>query len=196
MPHRYRVEYSPPFPVLPVALFHPESGAGTGEIPALVDTGADATLVPARYLAAVQAEELYSTSVRSHWGESRLARIYLIDMEVAGLRLPGVEVVADDLGEDVLLGRNVSYIASSAARLARPCVSAGKTSGKGVQDVGEFGADRPASSARTDRRSGCTGGGGASTCLVRRSFSCRRGRPAWPTGLTARSTRMRSHPRR
>ena len=28
-------------------------------------------------------------------------------MEIAGQRLPAVEVAADDLGEDILLGRNV-----------------------------------------------------------------------------------------
>jgi predicted aspartyl protease len=107
MPHPYGVDYNPPFPLLPVALFHPESGTGTEEIPAFVDTGADGTLAPARYLAAIHAEEMYSTRMRSHWGESRLARIYLVDLEIAGLRLPGVEVVADDQGENVLLGRNV-----------------------------------------------------------------------------------------
>lgn len=33
--------------------------------------------------------------------------VYLVDLEVAGQRLPAVEVVADNIGEDVLLGRNV-----------------------------------------------------------------------------------------
>ena len=107
MSHNYRMDFVPPLPGLPVVLHHPESGAVTQGIPALIDTGADATLAPLRYLRAIEAEEIYETRMRSHWGESRTARIYLVDMEVEGQRLPGIEVVADDRGNDVLLGRNV-----------------------------------------------------------------------------------------
>ena len=107
MAHLYRSDLYPPIPVLPVVLYHAASGVGIAEISALVDTGADATLVAARYLRQIAAEELYVTRVRSHWGESRAAKIYLVDMEVVGQRLPGVEVIADDQSNDVLLGRTV-----------------------------------------------------------------------------------------
>ena len=107
MAHLYRSDLFPPIPVLPVVLYHAASGVGSAEISALVDTGADATLVAARYLRQIAAEELYVTRVRSHWGESRAAKIYLVDMEVVGQRLPGVEVIADDQSNDVLLGRTV-----------------------------------------------------------------------------------------
>jgi predicted aspartyl protease len=54
----------------------------------------------------VEAEAIYQARLRSHWGESRTAAVYLVDLQVAGTNLPGIEVIADDLTEDVLLGRN------------------------------------------------------------------------------------------
>jgi len=54
-----------------------------------------------------QIEGEAATRLRSHWGESRPVAVHMVDLEIAGQRLPAVEVVADDLGEDVLLGRNV-----------------------------------------------------------------------------------------
>ena len=96
----------PPFPRLPVVVTLPESSARSPALSGLVDTGADATLVPAKQLQAIEAEEIYQARLRSHWGESRTAAVYLVDLQVAGYNLPGIEVLADDLTEDVLLGRN------------------------------------------------------------------------------------------
>lgn len=73
----------------------------------LVDTGADATLVPIQFLQTIEAEEIYRAYLRSHWGERRSIAIYLVDLEVAGHVLPGIEVIGDALSDDVLLGRNV-----------------------------------------------------------------------------------------
>jgi predicted aspartyl protease len=73
----------------------------------LVDTGADATLVPMQQLQAIEAEEIYRARVRSHWGEQRTVTVFLVDLDVAGHTLPGIEVVGDELSEDILLGRNV-----------------------------------------------------------------------------------------
>lgn len=107
MSHLYRSDLFPLVPVLPVVIYHAVSGAGTSQISAMVDTGADATLVATQYLRQIAAEELYLARVRSHWGESRVARVFMVDMDVAGQRLPGVEVVADDQSDEVLLGRSV-----------------------------------------------------------------------------------------
>lgn len=107
MAHLYRTDLFPPLPALPVVLYHAASGVGSAEISALVDTGADVTLVATRYLQEIAAEEIYVSRVRSHWGETCAAKIYLVDVDVAGLRLPGVEVAGDDQSDDVLLERTV-----------------------------------------------------------------------------------------
>ena len=107
MPFSYDQTFSPAFPHLPVVVALPESGARSLALSGLVDTGADATLVPVQQLQAIEAEEIYRARLRSHWGESRTVAVYLVDLQVAGRDLPGIEVIADDLSRDVLLGRNV-----------------------------------------------------------------------------------------
>jgi len=107
MSHPFDARYALPFPSLPVVIYQVGGGAATSSLPALLDTGADATLVPAVHLEAVQSDEIYTTYIRSHWGERRPVSVYLVDLDVAGERLPAVEVVADEYGNDVLLGRNV-----------------------------------------------------------------------------------------
>lgn len=96
-----------PFPVLPVVLFRDGEDAISPTLTALVDTGADATLVPAHFLKQGNAEMLRSARIRSHWGEFRLVTLYLIDLTIAGEHLAGIEVVADDQSDEVILGRNV-----------------------------------------------------------------------------------------
>jgi predicted aspartyl protease len=45
--------------------------------------------------------------IRSHWGEWRSAQLFVVDLELDGLRLPGVFVVGDEQGDEIVLGRNV-----------------------------------------------------------------------------------------
>ena len=98
--------FVPPFPRLPVTITLPESGMRSPTFSGLVDTGADATLIPAQRLRELNANEIYTARLRSHWGEPRTVSVYLVDLEVAGHNLPGIEVIMDDLVTDALLGRN------------------------------------------------------------------------------------------
>ncbi len=107
MSYEYDLDFTWPFPSLPVTLYPPEGMNGTPVGASLLDTGADSTLVPIRYLDEIGSAELYPTRIRSHWGEWRPVSIHLIDLSVAGQRLPGINVVADDQGDVVLLERNV-----------------------------------------------------------------------------------------
>lgn len=107
MATEYDRSYLPLFPRLTVAMSLPDSGLRSPSLWGLVDTGADVTLVPRHQLQALNAGALYRARLRSHWGEPRPVTVYLVDLDVAGHTLPGVEVIADDLADDVLLGRNV-----------------------------------------------------------------------------------------
>jgi hypothetical protein len=55
----------------------------------------------------IEADEIYTAKLRMHWGEAEAVSIHLVDLDVAGYRLPAIEVVADDYSGQVLLGRNV-----------------------------------------------------------------------------------------
>jgi predicted aspartyl protease len=105
----YSHDYFPAAPVLSVAISLADGTLGEGSWLALVDTGADGTFVPTEILEELGAPVLYMTNVRSHLGESlhRVA-VHKVDIVLFGsVRLPAVEVVADDWGDGIILGRNV-----------------------------------------------------------------------------------------
>lgn len=107
MKHPYDRSYQPSFPVLPIVLVNRDEGLQTAPEEALVDTGSDGTLVPVALLEDILAPVLSETRIRSHWGEWRAVQLFLVDIEVNSLTLPGVLVVGDDTGDVIVLGRNV-----------------------------------------------------------------------------------------
>ena len=107
MKHPYSRDYQPSFPALPVVLTNAEEGLRTAAQNALIDTGSDGTLVPMAVLEDILAPVLSETRIRSHWGEWRAVQFFLVDIELNGLTLPGMLVVGDDTGEEIVLGRNV-----------------------------------------------------------------------------------------
>lgn len=107
MKYPYNASYQPPFPVVQVVLYNSEEGLHTAPENALLDTGSDGSLVPIAYLRQVFALALTDTRIRSHWGEWRSAQLFVVDLELNGLRLPSVFVVGDEQGDEIVLGRNV-----------------------------------------------------------------------------------------
>ena len=101
----YQAGHRLPFPAITVNL-HSEAER-LGPVTALLDTGADVTLVPLALLEQIGAGEGGLVAIRTHFGQVHHAQHYLISIEVDGVLLPGVYVVGDDYGEDVILGRDV-----------------------------------------------------------------------------------------
>jgi len=108
MPKRlYNDEVTPPIPELDIALSLPQATATLGPVPAVVDSGADATLVPVEMLRQLGAQAWDEALLRGPWGEGRRIYTYLLDIHFAGQVLPGIEVVGDTMGEVIVLGRNL-----------------------------------------------------------------------------------------
>jgi len=107
MKYPYDTGYEPPFPILQVVLDNIEEDLQTPTTPALLDTGSDGTLVPIAYLRQILAPVFTDTRIRSHWGEWRPVHLFVVDLVIDGLRLPGVWVVGDEQGDEIILGRNV-----------------------------------------------------------------------------------------
>ena len=107
MKYPYDDSFQPPFPVLSVALRNSEEGLRTTTKSALVDAGSDGTLVAMALLEDILAPVLAETRIRSHWGEWRPVQLFLVDIELNGLTLPGMFVVRDETGDGIVLGRNV-----------------------------------------------------------------------------------------
>jgi predicted aspartyl protease len=78
-----------------------------GPLSGLVDTGADGTIVPQSFLDEIGAPLVDSKRIRSHWGEWRQVLMFSVDMGIDGLHFPAIEVVGDEVGSDIILGRNV-----------------------------------------------------------------------------------------
>lgn len=105
----YSNAYNPPAPVIPVKITEPGEGqVGITQI-ALVDTGADGTFVPTILLEELELPIVYMTNVRSHLGE-RLHRVSVHKVDFVlfdSIRLPNIEVVSDDMGSNIIIGRNL-----------------------------------------------------------------------------------------
>jgi predicted aspartyl protease len=98
---------TPPSPVLSLQIAGPEADDWIDVATALVDTGADATIIPDTLLSQILAVEWDEARLRSHWGEYRLVYRYEIDIRIHGRTFSSILVVADDTGHDVVLGRDL-----------------------------------------------------------------------------------------
>lgn len=98
---------TPPSPVLSLQIAGPEADDWIAVSTALVDTGADATIVPDSLLSQILAVEWDQARLRSQWGEFRLVYRYEIDIRIGDRTFSSILVVADDMGEEVILGRDL-----------------------------------------------------------------------------------------
>ncbi len=101
----YNQRDQPAFPALHVILEAGDERAGP--FPALLDTGADVTLIPTGLLEQVDAPESEPARLRSYLGETRRVQLYLVGVRIEELVLPALYVVGDDLGQEIILGRDV-----------------------------------------------------------------------------------------
>jgi len=94
-------------PALEIQLGYPGEALTLGPMMAIVDTGADGTLVPQTLIDEIGAPFVDDVRVGSHWGEWRSMQLFTVDIGIGELRLLTVEVVGDDQSTETVLGRNV-----------------------------------------------------------------------------------------
>lgn len=102
----YDTAYDPAIPVCRVTISTTVTGREVA-FDTIIDTRADATIIPTRYLRWIGARRVFETGLRSQWGERRSVFLYLIDLAIDGVVLPGIYVVGDEIGDEAVLGRNV-----------------------------------------------------------------------------------------
>lgn len=107
MKSSYATRYFPPAPQVEIWLGPPDSAFRLGPLQALIDTGSDATVVPYAMLRPLRLQVDDRKYLRSPWGDRHIVDIFMMDIGIAGLRLPIVEIVADTIGNEVIVGRNV-----------------------------------------------------------------------------------------
>ena len=106
MPEYDAINFSPPAPVALVSLAHPETGRAIHNIPMLIDTGADVTMVPREPLQAIDVETLpQQYTLQGFDGGEATADSAQLSLRFLGKTFRGQFLLLDQpLG---ILGRNV-----------------------------------------------------------------------------------------
>jgi predicted aspartyl protease len=103
----YDRAYRPPIPAFQVSLGLPGHEPALGPLPAILDTGADATLVPLAYLKQIKAPKVDTGYLRSAWGERRPVFIYAVALQIGSRQFSAIRVIGDETNRETVIGRNV-----------------------------------------------------------------------------------------
>lgn len=107
MSTRYNSRYTPAIPVLPVSFGYGEERRLPETFEAIVDTGADTTIVPDDIARRLKASPLNPAQLETQWGDIHPVTMYLLDIQIGDMRLPSVVVAGNPETDEIILGRNV-----------------------------------------------------------------------------------------
>lgn len=105
--YEYDANYRPPFPALEIAITEPISEETVGPFHALLDTGSDITVIPAQFLSNLDLKEFRQVIIQGYGAEPIRAPTYLLNINVGGQDVEFAEVILNESGDELLLGRNV-----------------------------------------------------------------------------------------
>lgn len=103
--YEYSSLYFPSAPVVEIGL-RKTSTAPEIQVEALIDTGADASLMPLALLKRVDASYVTTVSMQSVLGISQRIATYLVAIRVGNIIVPGIRALATK-GSEPILGRDV-----------------------------------------------------------------------------------------
>jgi predicted aspartyl protease len=112
MPKYDAENFDPPAPVAYVSLRNPATGASLSDVPMLIDTGADITLLPRGYVEQLGAEPAIDIAyeIQGFDGESKLANMVELELVFLGKKFTGQFLLIDQpMG---ILGRNILNVVS------------------------------------------------------------------------------------
>lgn len=110
MIYTYNYDTAYPGPALPVVtlqIAHADTPERWVSLQALVDSGADATLIPIRDLRRLGAKAVDKRRLVNASGVSYQVDVYVVALQVGPFTHPAVEVLANRQSNDTLLGRDV-----------------------------------------------------------------------------------------
>lgn len=103
----YATNYLPPAPIFEIQLGLPTEALQPEALNALVDTGADLCVIPIAYLERLGAESDDRRFIRTPWSRRLAVDIYLLDIGIGQNRFPSIQVIGDEQGTEVIIGRNL-----------------------------------------------------------------------------------------
>lgn len=107
MSEPYATKYQPAAPSVAVYFGVPGERTSFGPFEAIIDSGADISIMPSSLIAEMGLASVFEGRVRGQWSASKAVHMYLVDVELANHRLPSVMLARDDDGDEIILGRNV-----------------------------------------------------------------------------------------
>jgi len=99
----YQQSYIPSMPVVEVTI---KAMKGQVTLPAIVDSGADATMIPLPILQQIGGRYVSPARLRGITGDSQLIKLYLVNIEVGGEVIHAIEAIATS-DDELILGRDV-----------------------------------------------------------------------------------------
>ena len=103
----YDQHYRPAMPLIEIGLRALGADQHQSIVNAIVDSGADATLIPSAILRTLGADFVGFTQVQEAHGSEYSLSAYHIGIRVGSHLFRFVRVLADNAGEEIILGRNV-----------------------------------------------------------------------------------------
>ena len=106
---KFRYNYSPgnpPAPAVILNLANPLSGVEVRDVPALLDTGADITVIPIRFIQALQVPQLDLIPIQGYDEQPVPTPTFSLRLQVRDFPPVDVEVIGADV-KNAILGRDV-----------------------------------------------------------------------------------------
>lgn len=104
--HDYDSSYYPAMPVVVVELRR-RAGSASIILKAIVDSGADATMVPLRYLRRLKVRKEHTRWLSGITGGRYEVDLYTVAVQIGAYRPIYVEAVGTEQSDEVILGRDV-----------------------------------------------------------------------------------------
>lgn len=102
----YNSEYHPSMPMVELSIGLPSADA-VFELRGIVDSGADATIVPVRYLLQLGARRSRKAFMRGITGSGTLVDLYPVSLQLGLFRQDFIEVVGVAEGDELIIGRDI-----------------------------------------------------------------------------------------
>ena len=103
----YDPAYEPPAPILELTIRKTGRSAAEVTILALIDSGADATMIPITELQTIEARYVETRQMRGVTGMAYPVDLYLITVQIGPHAIPAVRAIAAAPDGEIIVGRDV-----------------------------------------------------------------------------------------
>ena len=102
MAFAYSTDYNPSAPLVEITV----RAVREVTLQALLDTSADATMIPSTTLRTVQARFARIHAMRGIIGRSRTVELYFVEIQIGVYKIPGIRAVAAEPGTPAIIGKS------------------------------------------------------------------------------------------